>query len=424
MKRRGSHGGALELLRLRDVLTRQWLAVLLLVSSGARVGAQSPVQVSSSSLPDFPTSIETAEHTIGITAVRGLSHPWSLAFLPNGDILVTERDAGELRIVQDGVLNPQPISGVPAVANPRFGGLMEVILHPDFAENSLVYLSYTKAVGEGTHTAAVARGRLDGTALVEVDELFVANVAFQGPGAGIPMVFDPQGYLYVGVGGGLATMMSGSFEGEPAQRLDSHAGKILRLRDDGTVPRDNPFIGQPDRLAEIWSYGHRNMLGLTIHPETGELWESENGPNGGDEINIIEKGRNYGWPLVTYGRDYDGSRISESPYQEGLEAPYVVWLPSIAPTGLTFYTGGPLEDWQRNLFVGSLQVGAISGTGHLQRIVFNDNWEEVQREALLSGWGLRVRNVRQGPDGLLYLLTEQSPRGESEGMLLKIERFP
>ena len=406
-----------------SLLTARSIAPLLLLVPGAGITAQNPPTVSSRSLPDFPTSVETADQTIRVRTVRGLSHPWSLAFLPNGDILVTERNAGQLRMVREGVLDPRPISGVPTVANPPLGGLMEVVLHPDFAENSLVYLSYTKQVGEETHTAAVARGSLEGTALDRVEELFVANAAFDGPGAGIPMAFDEQGYLYVGVGGGIAGMVLEIPEGEPAQRLDSHAGKILRLRDDGTVPSDNPFVGQEGHLPEIWSYGHRNMVGLTIHPETGEVWESENGPYGGDEVNIIRKGRNYGWPLVTYGRNYDGSRISDRPSREGLEDPQVVWLPSIAPAGLTFYDGRPLENWRRNLFVGSLAVGGIPGTGHLNRIVFNDRWEEVRRESLFSGWGLRVRNVRQGPDGLLYLLTENSYSGESDGMLLVIDRL-
>ncbi|MDX1647411.1 MAG: PQQ-dependent sugar dehydrogenase, partial [Longimicrobiales bacterium] len=274
-----------------SLLTARSIAPLLLLVPGAGITAQNPPTVSSRSLPDFPTSVETADQTIRVRTVRGLSHPWSLAFLPNGDILVTERNAGQLRMVREGVLDPRPISGVPTVANPPLGGLMEVVLHPDFAENSLVYLSYTKQVGEETHTAAVARGSLEGTALDRVEELFVANAAFDGPGAGIPMAFDEQGYLYVGVGGGIAGMVLEIPEGEPAQRLDSHAGKILRLRDDGTVPSDNPFVGQEGHLPEIWSYGHRNMVGLTIHPETGEVWESENGPYGGDEVNIIRKGR-------------------------------------------------------------------------------------------------------------------------------------
>lgn len=357
-------------------------------------------------MPGEPVLLETADYTIRVTAITGISHPWSLAFLPNGDILVTERNAGRLRIIRDGALDPHPISGVPAVSRARFAGLMEVVLHPRFAENGYIYLTYIRDLDSLTHTPVLIRARLNSTALVDVQELFVANHAFNGPAAGAPMVFGSDGYLYLGIGGALD---------EAAQRLDSHAGKILRLRDDGSVPPDNPFVGQPGHLPEIWSRGHRNMLGLTVHPQTAEIWESENGPLGGDEINIVAKGANYGWPLVSYGRNYDGSKVSESPYRKGMAAPHVVWIPSIAPSGLTFYTGDRFANWRGNVFVGGLQLGGMPGSGQLQRIILRDG-EEWRREALLVELRQRIRNVRQGPDGLLYVLTD-----EPEGALLKIE---
>ena len=240
--------------------------------------------------------------------MKGLSHPWSLAFLPNGDILVTERNAGRLRIVRSGVLDPQPISGVPVVYSAGLAGLMEVVLHPRFADNRLVYLSYIKGLGEKRHTPALVRGRLEGMALVDVKELFVADTPGTGPAAGAAMTFGPDGHLYMVVGGANDAI---------AQRTNTHQGKILRFRDDGSVPPDNPFVGKADSKPEIWSFGHRNMVGLTVHPDTGEIWESENGPQGGDEINIIKKGANYGWPLVSYGREYGGPRVSRRHVQRG-----------------------------------------------------------------------------------------------------------
>ncbi len=383
------------------------LPVLVAVATVPLLAQGPPIGLPPRPLPDTPIVIDTAEAKIRVTAVKGLAHPWSLAFLPNGDILVTERNAGRLRIIRNGKLDPQPISGIPAVYSVGLAGLMEVVPHPKFADNHLVYLSYIKGLGENKHTPALIRGRLEGMALVDVKELFVADTAFAGPAAGAAMLFGRDGYLYMCVGGANDAI---------AQRGDAHAGKILRFRDDGTVPPDNPFVGKAGYKPEIWSLGHRNMVGLTVHPETGEIWESENGPQGGDEINIIKKGANYGWPLVSYGRDYAGPRISVDPFKEGMEAPWIVWIPSIAASGLTFYTGDRLPTWKRNLFVGGMMFGRIAGTGQLHRIVFNEKWEEIRRESLLLELRQRIRNVRQGPDGLLYVLTD-----EDEGALLRIE---
>ena len=359
-------------------------------------------------LPDGPLLVDTAEEKIRVTVMKGLSHPWSLAFLPNGDMLVTERNAGRLRMVRGGVLDPQPISGVPVVYGAGLAGLMEVVLHPRFAENRLVYLSYIKGLGEKRHTPALVRGRLEGMALVDVKELFVADTPGTGPPAGAAMVFGPDGDLYMVVGGANDAI---------AQRTNTHQGKILRFRDDGSVPPDNPFVGKADSKPEIWSFGHRNMVGLTVHPDTGAIWESENGPQGGDEINIIKKGANYGWPIVSFGRDIRRDRgFRRRHVQGGYGVSHVVWIPSIAVSGLTFYTGDRFPNWRRNLFVGGMQFGRIGGTGQLHRIVFNANWDEIRRESLFVDLRQRIRNVRQGPDGLLYVLTD-----EDDGALLKIE---
>jgi glucose/arabinose dehydrogenase len=357
-------------------------------------------------LPNSPAIIETAEAgNVRVTIMKGLSHPWSLAFLPNGDILVTERP-GRLRIVRNGVLDPQPITGTPTVYTDGSGGLMDIALHPRFAENRWVYLTYTKAA-PGGRTSALMRGRLDGMKLVDVKELFVSDAVGTGPAPGNGMIFGRDGFLYMTVGGA---------NDDIAQNLASHSGKILRFADDGTVPASNPFVKRAGAKPEIFSYGHRNMLGMAIHPTTGAIWETENGPQGGDEVNILKMGANYGWPIVSYGRQYTGPKVSNLTQQQGLEDPYLVWIPSIAISGVTFYTGARFPAWKNNLFVGGLQAGRVAGTGQLQRVVFNENWEEIRREALLTDWRQRIRNVRQSPDGLLYLVTD-----EDNGALLKLE---
>jgi len=385
------------------------LAAGLVLAAAAVVGqGQAPAPaMPPRPVPAGPLMFDTAEHgQIRVTVMKGLSHPWSLAFMPDGSMLVTERP-GRLRIVRRGVLDPQPISGVPAVYTQGLGGLMDIALHPRFAETRLVYLSFTKSMGERGHTSALVRGRLDGMALVDVKELFVADAVGKGPAAGNGMTFGRDGLLYMAVGGA---------NDDIAQNLNSHFGKIIRLRDDGSVPPDNPFVGKPGHKPEIYSYGHRNMLGLTVHPSTGDVWENENGPLGGDEVNILKRGANYGWPLVSFGRQYSGAKVSSEVTRAGLEDPVLVWNPSIAISGMTFYTGDRFPRWKNNLFVGGLQFGRIPGTGQLHRIVFNENWEEIRREALFIELRQRIRNVRQGPDGLLYVLTD-----EDEGAALRIE---
>jgi glucose/arabinose dehydrogenase len=324
-------------------------------------------------------------------------------------MLIPER-SGQLRIVRNGVLDPTPITGVPRVRTDGNGGLMDVAIHPKFAENRLVYLTYTKPVENGKGTPSLARGRLDGHALTDVRDLLVPDAYEGNGGLNGRVAFGRDGMVYFSTGGNI---------GKVAQDPLSLRGKILRLRDDGTVPSDNPFVNRAGYRPEIYTLGHRNTLALIVHPQTGELWNNENGPNGGDEINIIKPGRNYGWPVVSFGRDYPGPRISEHPTQEGMESPLVAWLPQIAAAGMTVYTGDRFPAWKGNVFVGSMRVGGIAGTGHLERIVFNARTEELRRESMLNELRQRIREVRQGPDGLLYLLTD-----EDDGALLRIEPAP
>jgi glucose/arabinose dehydrogenase len=358
-------------------------------------------------LPSAPFVIDTAEQgQVRVVPIKGLSNPWSLEFTPNGDMLVTERP-GRLRLVRNGVVDPKPIAGVPAVQSQGLGGLMGLALHPRFAENRLVYISYTKSLDGKRHTPALSRGRLDGMTLLDVKEIFVADTPGVGPAAGCPIIFGRDGFLYMAVGGA---------NDEIAQRGDSHQGKMLRLRDDGTAAPGNPFAGKPGFKPEIYSIGHRNMIGLTIHPATGEIWQNENGPLGGDEVNILKPGANYGWPIVSLGRQYSGARVSEKYQQEGLEDPVLHWTPSIAISGMTFYTGDRFPNWRNNLFVGGLQFGRIPGTGQMHRVVFNERWEEIRREAFFVDLRQRIRGVEQGPDGLLYVLTD-----EQDGAILRLE---
>jgi len=361
-------------------------------------------------LDDGPWVFDTAEqHKIRVSVVaKGLSHPWAITFLPNDDMLVTER-AGRLRLVRDGMLDPHDISGVPTVRTDGNGGLMDVAVHPKFDENRLVYLTYTKPVGGGKGAPALARGRLEDGTLVDVRDLIVTEAYEGNSGLNGRVVFGRDGKLYMSTGGRVTDV---------SQNPMSLRGKVLRLNDDGTVPDDNPFVKHDDHRPEIYSFGHRNTLGLILHPVTGEIWQHENGPNGGDEINIVLAGRNYGWPVVSFGRDYSGARLYE-PTRDGMETPLVVWLPAIAAAGMAVYTGDQFPAWKGNVFVGSLREGGIPGTGHLERIVFNEKTEELRRETMLTELRQRIREVRQGPDGLLYVLTDAD-----DGALLKIEPTP
>ena len=362
-------------------------------------------------LPQLPQTFETALHKIRVSVVAtGLANPWSLAFLPNGDMLVTERP-GRLRIIKNGVLDARPISGVPAVRAAVLGGLLDVALHPKFAENGFVYLGYSKPGENNLATTALARGRLNGMALEEVKDIFVANTwSASTTNFGGRIAFDRQGLVYFTVGE--------RQEQDRAQKGDDHGGKVIRLRDDGSVPPDNPFVGKAGYKPEIYSLGHRSPQGLALNPETGAIWENEHGPLGGDEINVLLPGRNYGWPLVTFGMDYDGTKISDATSRADLEGPLMYWVPSIAISGMAFYTSDKFPNWKGNAFVGSMFEGRSRGTGHLRRISFEQG-RPVQREPILTELHQRIRDVRQGPDGLLYLLTDENP-----GVVLKIEPAP
>jgi len=299
-------------------------AVALCHAQGPAIGVPVPP------LGAGPFVLDTAEqHQIRVTVLaRGLSHPWAIAFLPEGGMLITER-AGRLRVFRNGALDPKPITGVPQVRTDGNGGLMDVALHPKFAENRLIFLTYTKPVGGGRGTPSLARGKFEGGALTEVKDLVVPD-AFEGNGGlNGRIVFGGDGMLYMSTGGNV---------GQVSQDPNSLSGKILRLRDDGSVPADNPFVGRAGYRPEIYTLGHRNTLGLIVHPETGELWNHENGPNGGDKINVTKAGRNYGWPLMSFGHDYSGPRISEYPTREGFESPLVTWIPSIAVAGMAATT--------------------------------------------------------------------------------------
>ena len=372
---------------------------------------QPPIGVPVPPLGEGPWVFDTAEqHNIRVSVVtKGLSHPWAVAFLPDGGMLVTERP-GRLRIVRHGVLDPDAVSGIPEVRTDGNGGLMDVALHPQFADNRLVYLTYTKPVGDGRGAPALARGRLEAGALTDVRDLLVTDGHEGNSGLNGRVVFGRDGKVYMSTGGNV---------GQVSQDPASLRGKVLRLNDDGTVPRDNPFVDDAGHRPEIYSLGHRNSLGLIVHPATGAIWNHENGPNGGDEINIVLPGRNYGWPLVSFGRQYSGARIYEHPTRDGLESPLVVWLPAIAVAGMAVYTGDQFPAWRGNVLVGSLRQGGIPGTGHLQRIVFNEKMEELRRESLLTELRRRIREVREGPDGFLYVLTD-----EDDGALLRIEPTP
>ncbi len=355
-------------------------------------------------LGEGPFTYHTAEgQDIRVVVfVRGLKHPWSIAFPPTGEMLVTER-GGQLRVIRGGKLDPTPVGGLPMIQAQGLGGLGDVVLHPQFATNRLIYLSYNKPGAEGRPALAIARGVWDGHALTKVSEIFATT----DTGSLSRLAFGRDGKLYASTAGG---------QGDGPQNPMSLSGKVLRLNDDGTVPKDNPFVGNADHKPEIFTLGHRSPLALAVHPGTGQLWENENGPNGGDEINILKAGANYGWPLVSLGRTYPGPWQSKGFSREGFEDPVVYWTPAIAISGMTFYTGSKLPKWKGDVFVGGLRQGEIPGTGHLERILFNENMEELRREQLLTDLRQRVRDVRMGPDELLYVLTDQD-----DGAVLRIE---
>ncbi|MEX0601435.1 MAG: PQQ-dependent sugar dehydrogenase [Rhodothermales bacterium] len=347
-----------------------------------------------------------------VELVEGLENPWSLAFLPNGDMLVTERP-GRLRLVSNGMLVDEPVSGVPAVHAVGQGGLLEVALHPNFSSNRLVYLTMSKANADTSEsTTSVVRGRYENGALTDVEEVFEAAAWSERNGHyGSRIVFDADGYLFITIGDRQAPP-SGDLEAHPAQDLSTHQGTIVRLHDDGSVPSDNPFVDEEGALPEIWSYGHRSPQGFAIHPETGDLWETEHGPQGGDELNLIEPGLNYGWPVIGYGVNYgSGDAIHSTTTMEGMEQPDHIWVPSIATSGLAAYSGSRFPEWQGDLFAGGLRG--------MQLARLDLNGPEVVREETLVLNRSRIRDVRQGPDGYIYLVYDNA--GEGTPSVVRLE---
>ena len=370
-------------------------------------------------LPDAPVRYETAEgQNIRVSVyARGFQNPWSMAFVSDDTILVAER-GGAIKAVRNGVVDPKPVPGAPVAIGAGLSGT-DLALHPDFERNHAVYISYTKplapppgaappaapAAGRGGRgaapmtTVAVAVAIWDGKGFTGTRDIFVGE-----GGSGGPIAFGGDGMLYVASGGG------------DTQNPKSLAGKILRLTDEGKVPPDNPFVGRADARPEVFTMGHRTFLRLAKHPLTGAIWQIENGPNGGDEVNELMPGRNYGWPVVGNGRFYLGPRVSVDPFRQNMEPPVAFWVPAIAPSGLAFYTGDRFPQWKNNLFVGGMRQGEVPRSGHLERFDFNDKWEELHREGMLRELQQRIRDVRQAPDGALYLLT-----AEDNGALLRIE---
>jgi len=372
-------------------------------------GVPAPIVWPAPTLGAGPFAIQSAEerHLTVTVIARGLEQPWSMAFLPNGDMLVTER-SGNLRLIHAGRLMPGAVQGVPLVRAHALQGLMDVALHPRFAANHWVYLTYHKPIGDADGAVALARGVWSDDRLVDVHEIF-DSAAIGTEASRVTFGRDGMVYLTVSAPGAVP-------QGGRAQDPADYAGKVLRLTEDGAVPPDNPFVHRAGYKPAIFTMGHRNGHALQVNPETGELWETEQGPNGGDELNVLKPGRNYGWPRVSYGHQYFGPLISEHPWKKGFEDPALFWMPSIGVTGMTFYTGARFPHWARNLFVGGLREGEVPRSGQLQRVVFNEHWQEIRRESLLRELHQRIRDVREGPDGYLYVLT-----AENNGALLRIE---
>jgi len=374
---------------------------------------------STAAAPDAPQILDVQGGKIRVvTVASGLYHPWGLAFPDAHTILVTERN-GRLRMIRDGALLPEPIWNSPSSGVQGGDALHFIALHPKFSANQLVYVSYPKHDHE-RFTLAVARGHLSGAKLTDVKEIFVADAWESGGNLAGRVFLTQDGMLYVTVGDRDRLCCTGTEDNSlrmKAQALDNDVGKTLRLRDDGTVPPDNPFVGRAGARPEIFTYGHRNGYGLAVNPETGELWQAEIGPMGGDEVNILLPGHNYGWPLVSTGRNYTGSLVSDQPWaRPGMDNPRFHWVPSISPSSIMFYTGDKFPKWKNNLFVGALT------TQQLVRISFRQPSQAEPREGLLVPLHERIRDVQQGPDGYIYVATERSFRGDTaDGSVLRIE---
>lgn len=349
--------------------------------------------------------IQSQQHNFKVEVITGeLRHPWGLAFLPGGDMLVTERP-GRLWRITHGSLSKTPVEGLPKIKDKGQGGLMGIALHPDFDTNRWLYLSYA-ATGRGGIGTEVLRGRLDGAQLNEVQVIFKALPKSKGGRHfGSRLVFGRDGTLYISLGD--------RGQRSSAQELSDHRGTLIRVNADGSVPSDNPFVGKPDVRPEIYTYGNRNMQGMTLNPESGAIWTHEHGPQGGDEVNVMQAGVNYGWPVITYGANYmSGTKIGEGTHKDGMAQPVYKWVPSIAPSGMAFYNGDVFPNWRGNLFVGSLKFGLL--------VRLEVQGQRVTREErLFNGRYGRIRDVVQGPDGYLYVLTDAR-----EGQLLRLTPAP
>jgi aldose sugar dehydrogenase len=408
---------------MSKAITRSLGAVALVLAVPGTAQQPPPIGAAPVTLASTPYVFDTAEqHKIKVTVVaKGLARPFAIEFLPNGDLLVNERGGG-LRVIREATspnarLDPQPIEGMPKPpAGSAFSvGFQDMALAPDFAKSHWLYFTYNEpAARPAGETAApelysfgkltVMRGKLEGGKLTKVQTLLQGGAS---AALGSRLAFAKDGTLFITSGGAF---------GNTSQDLGTIYGKVLHLNADGSIPPNNPFVGKQGAHPAVYSYGHRDQHGLTVHPVTGDVISAEHGPNGGDEVNLIKPGRNYGWPNYSYGRNYDGAPLSDTPVGPGIEKPLLVWLPSIAPSGLLVYQGDKFPAWKGNLFVGSARWGEIPGTGSLQRVVLNETYGEMRREALLSELHQRVRDVVQGPDGLIYVLTDGP-----ENAVLRIE---
>jgi glucose/arabinose dehydrogenase len=398
------------------------IAAALVISSSAMLAqrGQGPAPAGPPALqPPAEFATQTGQRIRVSAVATGLVHPWSIAFPDDKTILVTEQP-GRLRIIRDGVVLPQPAWEAP---KPPMGSdsLHFIALHPQFATNGLVYVSHLK-FGERGSTVAISRGRFDGTTLRDVKEIFVADAWESSGNTAARVFFGPGGMLFLTVGDRdrLCCLNNGKEDNSlrmKAQSLDNHVGKTLRLKDDGTVPPDNPFVGRAGAKPEIYTYGHRNGYGLTVNPDTGDVWQAEIGPLGGDEINILLPGHNYGWPVVSMGRNYTGSLVSDEPFfRKGMDNARMFWVPSISPSSLMFYNGDKFKGWKGSLFVGGLTNRSLI------RVSFNQPSQAERRELLLGPFNQRIRDVQLGPDGNLYVATEGQTGGNTaDGMVLKIE---
>lgn len=412
------------MIRLQNVAMAAVVAAVLPNAASAQPVISPPIPLTGAAVT-APVLAESDEARIPLRVVplaQGLSHPVGMVFLPDGETILLVERPGRLRVVKGGVLDPTPVPGVPVVHNLSLGGMHDVVLHPSFATNRLLYLSYSKPGPNDTTTLAVARARFEGGRLVDVQDILVADAWGSPLGTyGGRMIFGPDGMLYVSVGDRDGnTRDDNSPARKQAQNLNSHIGKVLRLRDDGSVPPDNPFVKTPNAKGEIFTYGHRNVYGMAFHPQTGEFWASEFGAAGGDELNLLVPGHNYGWPVVSLGRNYTGTLVSEQPwFRKGMDMPLFHWNPVVNPANMLFYTGTKLPKLTGQLVI------AGAGTKRIVQMTFGTGmWR--QADTMLRSLNVRFRDIRQGPDEYLYVLTEGRSRGnqDSDGMLLRIEPGP